>query len=157
VVVVEDAIMAKRILVPLDLTPEAEAVLPLVADAARGGGATVRLLHVAPRAESVVDADGNVLADADQEAGRLDAEARDYLSTIEAHFDGVPVESAVRVGDPVPEILLEADVFAADLIAFTRRSRPRLTRLALGTTAEQVSRRSDAAVVVYRECRALAC
>ncbi|PYN05671.1 MAG: universal stress protein, partial [Candidatus Rokuibacteriota bacterium] len=40
--------MAKRILVPLDQSPPAEAVLPLVGEVARGGGATVRLLHVAP-------------------------------------------------------------------------------------------------------------
>jgi nucleotide-binding universal stress UspA family protein len=145
--------MAKRILVPLDLTPEAEAVLPLVVDAARGGGATVRLIHVAPHAENVVDVDGNVLASADQEAARLVAEARDYLNTIEAQFDGVPVESAVRFGEPIPEILLESEAFGADLIAFTTRSPYRLTRLALGATADEVSRRTDAAVVVYRECR----
>jgi nucleotide-binding universal stress UspA family protein len=39
--------MAKRILVPLDQSVTAEMVVPLVADAARGGGGTVRLLHVA--------------------------------------------------------------------------------------------------------------
>ncbi|MBI2215786.1 MAG: universal stress protein [Candidatus Rokubacteria bacterium] len=149
--------MAKRILVPLDLTPEAEAVLPLVVDAARGGGATVRLLHVAPHAESVVDADGNVLAYADQEAARLEAEASDYLSTVEAQFDGVPVEWAVRSGDPVSEILLESEAFGADLIAFTTCCPHRLTRLVLGSTADQVCRRTDAAVLVYRECRTATC
>ena len=39
--------MAKRILVPLDALERSEAVLPLVADLARGAGSTVRLLHVA--------------------------------------------------------------------------------------------------------------
>lgn len=39
--------MAKRILVPLDQSPVAEIVVPLVAAAARGAGATVRLLLVA--------------------------------------------------------------------------------------------------------------
>jgi nucleotide-binding universal stress UspA family protein len=149
--------MPKRILVPLDLTPDGEAVLPLVVDAARGGGGTVRLLHVAPYAESVVDADGNVLAYADQEAARLEAEARDYLSTIEAQFDGVPVECAVRFGEPVPEILLESEVFGADLIVLTTRCPHRLARLALGDTADQVCRRTDTAVVVYRACRTATC
>src|SRR5207247_861611 len=39
----KDRVMAKRILVPLDLTEDTEAVAPLVADLARGRGATVRL------------------------------------------------------------------------------------------------------------------
>jgi len=40
--------MAKRILVPLSGRERAESVLPLVADAARSSGATLRLLRVAP-------------------------------------------------------------------------------------------------------------
>lgn len=40
--------MAKRILVPLDGTPLGEAVLPHVAELARGLGAEVELLHVVP-------------------------------------------------------------------------------------------------------------
>lgn len=40
--------MAKRVLVPLDRTPQAEAAVPLVRDLVRGGGGLVRLIHVAP-------------------------------------------------------------------------------------------------------------
>jgi universal stress protein A len=149
--------MAKRILLPLDLTVDAEAVLPVIIDAARGGGATVRLLHVAPYAESVVDVDGNVVVYADEEARRLEAEASDYLSTVELQFDGIAVESAVRFGDPVSEILLEAEAFGADLIAFTAHGPHRLTRLALGSTSDQVCRRTDTAVMVYRACRTTPC
>lgn len=149
--------MPKRILVPLDLTTEAETVVPVVADAARGGGATVRLLHVAPFAENVVDADGNVLAYAAEEAARVEAEAMDYLSTVEAQFDGVPVECAVRFGEPVPEILLEVEAFGADLIVLTARSPHRLGRLVLGSTAAEVCRRTDAAVIVFRPCRTATC
>jgi universal stress protein A len=142
--------MAKRILVPLDQTPNAESVVPLVADAARGGGATVRLLHVAPPPDNVVNADGLVVAYADQEALRMEAEALDYLRTMEVAFDGVPVETSVRFGDPVTEILREAEAFGADLIALTSGPRRPLTRLVLGGTAEQVSRRTGAAVLVFR-------
>ena len=46
--------MAKRILVPLDGTEETVAGLDLIADAARGGGAVVRLLRVAPAPENVL-------------------------------------------------------------------------------------------------------
>jgi nucleotide-binding universal stress UspA family protein len=142
--------MAKRILVPLDGTEETEAGLELVADAARGGGATVRLLRVAPSPENVYDLDGHLIAYADQEGARLEAEAIDDLTRVATRFAGGAVEFAVRFGDTVRAILLEAEDFGADLIAMTaRRSHP-LTRLVLGTTADQVCRRADVPVMLYR-------
>ncbi len=111
--------MAKRILVPLDQQDRAEAVLPLVAELARGGGAAVRLLHVAPLPQLRRDAYGRVIAYVDQESDRLEAHALDYLRTVEARLEGVPVESRVRFGDAGDEIQLEADAFGADLIAMT--------------------------------------
>jgi len=141
--------MPKRILVPLDLTPEAESMLPVVADTARGGGATVRLLHVAPVPESVEGIDGRIVAYADQETARLEAEATDYLRTA-ARLAGVDVETVVRFGDPAQEIVREAEAFGADLIALATRSRGPLSRLILGSTSEQVCHRTDVPVMVYR-------
>lgn len=146
--------MAKRILVPLDRTREAEAVLPLIADVARGGGATVRLLHVAPVPEILVNPDGHVIAYADQEMARLEVEAVDYLQTAEARLNGCAVERAVRFGDPVEEIVLEADGFGTDLIVFISSCKGGLRRLVLGGTAEQVARRTDTSVLVLRPARA---
>jgi nucleotide-binding universal stress UspA family protein len=80
--------MAKRILVPLDQSPAAEVVVPLVADIARGSGATVRLLQVAPVPRNRVSEEGRVLAYADQEMERLETEGLDYLRTVEMQFDG---------------------------------------------------------------------
>ncbi len=145
--------MAKRILVPLDRSPVAESVLPLVADLARSSGAAVRLLHVAPAPELQVDEDGRVIAYADQELTRLEAEGVDYLQTVELQFDGVPVECAVRFGDPVEEILLEADAFGADLIAVTTAGRSGIKRTVLGSVAEQVFRKAEGPVLLFRARR----
>ena len=145
--------MAKRILVPLDRSPVAESVLPLVADLARSGGAAVRLLHVAPVPELQVDEDGRVITYADQEPARLEAEGVDYLQTVELQFDGVPVECAVRFGDPVEEILLEADAFGADLIAVTTAGRSGIKRTVLGSVAEQVFRKAEGPVLLFRAGR----
>jgi len=142
--------MAKRMLVPLDLTVDSASVLPLVADAARGGGATVRLLHVAPVPGNVMSAEGRLVAYADQEMARLEAEAQDYLRAEAARLQGLPVECVVRFGEPVPEILAEAERFEADLVAMTTRRRPRLSRLVLGSTAEEICRRAEIPVVVFR-------
>jgi nucleotide-binding universal stress UspA family protein len=143
--------MAKRILVPLDGAAPAEALIAAVADLARGAGATVRLLHVAPVADNVVSA-GRVVAYADQEAARLESEALDYLRGVELGLDGVAVEHAVRFGEPVAEILKEAEAFGADLIA-TFTTSAGFRRVVLGSVAEQVFRRAAPAVLLFRAGR----
>lgn len=142
--------MAERILVPVDGTEDSEALLDLTADVARGGGATVRLLQVAPHAENVVDDDGHVVAYADEEASRLEADAVAYLTAAATKFPDTTVERAVRFGEPVTEILREAEAFGADLIAMTTRRPYRLRELALGTTADEVCRRADVPVLLLR-------
>jgi hypothetical protein len=47
--------MPKRVLIPLDRRPAPGSGLDLMADLARGAGAAVRLLHVAPIPDNVVD------------------------------------------------------------------------------------------------------
>jgi nucleotide-binding universal stress UspA family protein len=100
--------------------------------------------------ELVRDADGRVVSYVDQEIGRLEREAGAMLGAAAARFGAATVEQAVRFGDPVSEILLEAEAFGADLIAMTARRPYRLTRFSLGTTADQVCRRTDVPVVVMR-------
>lgn len=145
--------MAKRILVPLDRSPVGEIALPIVAAAARAGGATVRLVHVEPVPENRVNEDGQVVAYADQEMARLEAEGRDYLRTVQAQLDGADVECVVRFGDPVAEILREAEAFGADLIAVTTQGRSALGRVFLGSVAEHILRKAQAPVMLIRPGR----
>lgn len=145
--------MSKRILLPLDQSLTAEAVVPLVADAARGGGAAVRLLHVAPIPQALVNKEGRVVAFVDQEFERLETEGLDYLRTIEAKLDGLPVDCVVRFGDPLEEILREAEAFGADLIAVTTSGRSGISRVALGSVAEQVFRKAPVAVLLFHPPR----
>jgi len=140
--------MPKRILVPLDQSVPAESVVPLVADLARGAGATVRLLHVAPVPDALVTTQGRVVVYVDQEVQRLEAQALDYLRTVEAWLDGIPVEVAVRFGDPVEEILREATTFEADLVALTTTGRSALGRAVFGSVAESVFRKAPLPVLL---------
>jgi nucleotide-binding universal stress UspA family protein len=140
--------MAKRILVPLDKAERSEEVLPLVAHMARGSGATVRLLHVAPVPGRQEGDQGRVIAYADQEMARVEAEARDYLQPIETTLDGVPAETVVRFGNPVEEILIEAEAFGADLIAMATRRRGWLP--APHRISERVSRKARVPVLLLR-------
>ena len=134
--------MAKRILLPLDRSDTARSVLPMVADLARSSGATVRLLHVAPVPKERVTEDGRVVAYASQEMERIESNRREFLKAAEAELEGVPVEVVVRFGHPVEEILREADVFGADLIAVTAHGRGWLRHM-LSAVVGKLFRRSD--------------
>jgi nucleotide-binding universal stress UspA family protein len=146
--------MAKRVLVPLDQSQAAETILPLVSAIARGDGASVRLLLVTPVPESRVSAEGRTVAYADQEMARLEAEGLDYLHAVKMGFGPVGgVDCAVRFGDPVEEILREAEAFGADLIAVTTEGRGAVRRALLGSVAEQVVRTADTPVMLMRPGR----
>ncbi len=142
--------MAKRILVPVNPTSAVESVAPLIADLARGSGATVRLLRVAPLPKNVVNGNGRVVAYADQEMSRLEAEGLNDLRAVEANLEGLPVERVVRFGDPDEEILREADAFGADLIAVTTANRSWLSRAVLPGVAERVFRKAEVPVMLVR-------
>ena len=146
----------KRILVPLDLTPEAETVLPVVADMARGAGATVRLLHVAPYAEAVANERGEVVVYVEQEEASLEESARDRMRAAAAVLEGIPVETTVRFGDPEEMILREATDFDADVIVLGTRCRTGLGRFAPGGIATHVCRAADCAVIVLRSAPEMA-
>jgi nucleotide-binding universal stress UspA family protein len=142
--------MPKRILVPLDEVVQAEEMIGAVGALAGSTGATVRLLHVAPVPESITDDHGHVLIYADQESARLEAEALDYLRAAAIALDGVTLEYGVRFGEPVEQILDEAEAWNADLIAMATRGRGCIGRVILGSVAEQVFRKAPMAVTLYR-------
>jgi nucleotide-binding universal stress UspA family protein len=134
--------MAKRILVPVAANERAEAIVPVVAALARDGGGTVRLLTVQPLQPTrfdeyartlpmygydvgfTHDVQRRVLTYGHTHEARVESETLERLRQLEPLLDGVPVERAVRFGDVVDEIVLEAEAFDADFVAFTERRRP---------------------------------
>ena len=145
--------MAKRILVPLDGSATAESAIPLIADLARGGGAVVRLVHVAKMPANRHGADGRLVAYAGQAITSVEADRCDYLRSVEVGLAETPVEVAVRFGEPLREILAEAEEWGADLIAVTTAGRSGLGRMVLGTVAEEVFRKSHLPVILYHPGR----
>jgi nucleotide-binding universal stress UspA family protein len=142
--------MAKRILVPIDEGLAAETLLSVAAGVARDGGATVRMLHVAPVPGNVVGADGRVVAYTDQEMERITEDWTERMRGLQPHLHQVPVEYVVRFGDAADEILTEADAFGADLIAVTTTCRSGLKRALLGSVAEALVRKARTTVMLVR-------
>src|ERR1051326_1634967 len=132
--------MVKRILAPIGERESNEEIVPVVSALAQGAGSTVRLMRVFPVPEGVVDADGRMVVYSHQEMERLTAEGLDALARVEAQLDGIPVERVVRFGEPVEEILLEAEAFDADLIALEGPSRGRLRSALAPDVAERLAR-----------------
>ena len=141
--------MYKKIPVPLDREAGAEVALPVAADLAKSDGTVIRLMYVAPTPSAIV-AEGRVIAYADQESDRLQHLGMVYLREAAHQLAGLPVEYAVRFGEPAEEILEEAREFGADLVVMATHGRSGVARLMLGSVAEAVLRRSEVPVVLVR-------
>ena len=142
--------MAKRILIPVADAHDSSAVT-VAGAVAHEDGATVRLLRVVPVPERVVGPYGRTIAYVDQEMERLTGKGRDELEITETRLHGVPVESVVRFGDPVEEILHEAEAFGADLIAITTPRRGRWARAVRPDVADRVVEASPVPVLLLRD------
>jgi nucleotide-binding universal stress UspA family protein len=142
--------MMKRILAPIDARERAGSIVPVVAALARDAGSTVRLLRVLPVPERVMGNHGRTVAYVDQEMARLTAEAQADLRRVEAELSGVPVDTAVRFGEPVEEIILEAEAFEADLIALGADRDGYLRAVLAPGVADRVSRRTSVPTLTLR-------
>jgi nucleotide-binding universal stress UspA family protein len=91
-----------------------------------------------------------VLAYADQQMATIEARWADSFGAIRGRLNGDAVDHCVRFGDPVREILAEAEAFDADTIVVTTHTRSSMKRALLGSVAEALLRRAGVAVLLYR-------
>jgi nucleotide-binding universal stress UspA family protein len=140
-----------RILVPLDGSPLAEAVLPAACSLAKRLGATVLLLHVLEHEPPAAVHGEPHLCDA--------GEAFDYLEreAAELRREGITVESHVherRVEDVAPAVDVHAHEFGADLIAMCAHGRSNLRTRLIGSIAERILRAGSVPVLLRTVRRA---
>jgi nucleotide-binding universal stress UspA family protein len=138
---------ARVILVPLDGTSGSEVILDTIGEIARAEGASVRLLSVHPPTHEV-EAGGRVVAYADQETERIEAESRAYFQRVGASLDPVPVSFAVRFGEPAEQIVEEGEAARATLIAMATHRRTGIVRILKGSVAERVERTTTIPVML---------
>lgn len=136
----------ERILVPLDESRLAEAILPIVWELARDRGIEVILLRAVKFQhlpwEDAVRAEIETVAEAEE---RL----RSLASRLEEH--GLRrVRWVVWFDDPVLAIRDAAKVYHTDLIAMTTHGRGGLSRLLLGSVAAAVVHSAPVPVLVLR-------
>ncbi len=147
--------MFKKILVPLDGSRLSEAILPHVSQLAKSSGAEVVLLRVATVQVQAMSYPGvyplppYALAPAPERD--LHAEAEGYLQRVA--FDYFPDQNVSMqiVGGPTADNILEmASTLGVDLIAMTTHGRSGVSRMVMGSVADEIVRRSHLPVLLLR-------
>jgi nucleotide-binding universal stress UspA family protein len=135
--------MHQKILVPLDGSAAAEAVLPKVVMLARALAADVVLLRVT-RARVFPGLDPTEA----QVAAVREAEGYLAVQVEQLRLWGIETHSAVRYGDPIPEILDHIRTARVTLVAMASRARTGVSRLLLGSVAAAVLRHAGIPVLL---------
>ena len=143
--------MYERMLVPLDGSEGAEAILPFAEQVAGPLDAEVVLFRVLepPSPIELVSSAGVVTPDTFT-LRKIDATR--YLSEIECRLSkkGLRVRTRVTLGSPAEEILTAVRSVGADLIAMATQGRSGIGRALLGSVAESVLRASPVPVLLIR-------
>jgi nucleotide-binding universal stress UspA family protein len=137
--------MFSRLLVPLDGSSLAEAILLQVTELASLHGAEVVLLRVA-------HAHAFPATDEIEAQVRAVQEADAYLAGVAQRLKagGIKVQCVVRYGQAAEEILDHAGVGGVDLIAMSTHGRSGMRRWMLGSVAEKVLRAAPVPVLLVR-------
>jgi len=143
--------MYERVLVPLDGSEIAEAILPFAEKLAGPVDAEAMLVRVVePLSAGEAFAAGGVVAPDTLFLRQL--EAKEYLARVERRLanKGIRVKTDLRNGAPAAEIVAAATSWGADLIAMATHGRGGLGRLLFGSVAEAVLRAAPVPVLMIR-------
>jgi nucleotide-binding universal stress UspA family protein len=142
--------MIRRILVPLDGSALAEAILPSVEEIARLAGATVIILHVVDPLQPHDEVAGSGPVDIRQELNLLETRAQDYLTHIAGRLSAAGLASQPTiVPGPAAQTIIRLGA-NADLIAMATHGRSGLSRLVFGSVADAVVRGATTPVLLVR-------
>ena len=149
--------MYQNILVALDGSETAEAILPHVVALAQKFGATVTLLRARTPMVAVVSAldGGSIPGPAADPTPILEAEERDvdsYLAGVDERLrqTGVSTRCVAPEGPAATVIVDHAREISADLIALTTHGRGGLERAVFGSVADSVLRHAPCPLLLVR-------
>ena len=145
--------MYNRVVVPLDGSAAAEGALTAAIEFARLAGATIHLVRVVDTSwmtrygvvglPIVAESVGDILIEERNVA-------EDYLAEMRTRvgMTGIPVTVELREGRAADEI--RAAVLPGDLLTIATHGRSGISRLAVGSVAEEVARRMETPVLLCR-------
>jgi nucleotide-binding universal stress UspA family protein len=133
------------ILHPTDFSDASKSAFEMACSLARDYRAKLVLLHVIPPAH-IFAPDGVAVAFPSEQP--FDAQAK--LATLHPDDPRVDVDHHVVEGDPATEILKAASIQKADVIVMGTHGKTGLTRLLVGSVAEDVMRKAPCPVLTVR-------
>lgn len=140
----------KKILCAVDLSAHSKAVAEYAAMLAKGMGASIVVLSVAPSPSADVYFEVSPIA-VEKFAAAVAAGAEDSLATFVAeNFAGMDVKSYVLSGNAADEILRCANTEKVDLIVMGAFSRKGVDRVLFGSVAAKVVKNADMPVLTIR-------
>ena len=145
--------MYNTILVPLDGSKRAEAILSHVEELAGKLGAKIILLTcVEQKLVYTGDLEISAVVQKDTDMTQQIKTAESYLKEIEAKLEkkGIGVSTTVMQGPPVEAIIAVAGKENADLIALASHGRSGLGRVFYGSVAAGVLQRADRPLLIIR-------
>ena len=144
--------MYNTILVPLDGSKRAEAILPHVEELAQRYDARVIFLQVVESIPIIVGPEGALVALRQEELERRTKQAGSYLAALQGEFRKKGIEARTRVayGPVVEAIINAAEREGADLIAIASHGRSGLSQVFYGSVAAGVLHRVDRPLLLVR-------
>ena len=140
--------MYKHILVPMDMSPAAEAALGIGAGIARQWRADLTLLTVVPDYGYAVVA--QYFSDEDQQRARREARAQLDALVVKHNLGDLACIAEVRKGRIYEEIILAAEEHGVDLIVIATHSGDGFERFLMGSNAEKVAHYARCSVLIVR-------
>jgi nucleotide-binding universal stress UspA family protein len=142
------SVALRRLLVPLDGSPLAEAALPLATELATATGAQLVLLRVEPWL-TVGSAPYGAVAEFTKMEDEAAAAAANYLAAVRQRLPaGLSVDTVVLRGRPTTSLVDFALYEQVDLVIMTTHGRGGLRRLVLGSVADHVVRAGVPALLI---------
>jgi len=144
--------MYHTILVPLDGSKRAEAILPHLEELAHHYNARVIFLQVVEPSPLALGSEGNYLERYQQEIEQRTEQSETYLAGLEGEFreKGIEAKTIVVHGPVVEAIINAAESEGADLIAIASHGRSGLSRVFYGSVAAGVLHRVDRPLLLIR-------
>jgi universal stress protein A len=136
----------KKILFPTDFSHAGDAALEHAATLARESGATLLIVHVEEPLPAYVGEGYYGLPNPPN------PEVRRMLEAIKPPAD-VKHAHLLLIGDPADEIVRLAEEEEVDLIVLGTHGRTGLSRLLMGSVAEQIVRRATCPVLTFKQPR----
>ncbi|MBN2471872.1 MAG: universal stress protein [Anaerolineae bacterium] len=144
--------MYRTILVPLDGSERAEAILPHVEELARRYHAEVVLLQVIEPAYNIPTIPATGIDFSQEIFEGWVTEAKAYLAGVESRLQekGIEVRTRVESGPVVEAIIHVASNVQADLIAMASHGRTGMSRVFYGSVAAGILHRIDRPLLLIR-------